>query len=123
VVSIVGDENGNVYAANWFSGTFFNITGGNISLLAETGGASNHVCYSHGYIYIPSPSAALVRRVSLGGTVETFIGTETRQIIDGLIASADFERPNSCAMSADGTIMYVMEREKGLLRKVDAGMP
>lgn len=123
VISIVGDENGNVYAANWASGTFFNITGGNVSVLAETGGASNHVCYSHGYIYIPSPSSALIRRVSLDGTVDTFIGTETRQIIDGPIASADFERPNSCAISADGTIMYVMEREKGLLRKIDAGAP
>jgi len=122
VASIVGDENGNVYAGNWGSGTLFNVTGGNVSVLAETGGVSNHVCYSHGYIYIPSPSAALVRRVSLSGTVETFIGTPTRQIIDGPIASADFERPNSCAISADGTIMYVMEREKGILRKVAAGV-
>jgi sugar lactone lactonase YvrE len=61
--------------------------------------------------------------VSLSGTVETFIGTETRQVVDGPISSADFERPNSCAFNADGTIMYVMEREKGLLRKVDAGAP
>jgi sugar lactone lactonase YvrE len=123
VASIVGDENGNVYAGNWASGTLFNITGGNVSLLAETGGVSNHVCYSHGYIYIPSPSSALVRRVSLSGAVENFIGTTTRQVIDGPIASADFERPNSCAISADGTIMYVMERERGSLRKVDAGKP
>jgi sugar lactone lactonase YvrE len=123
VVAILGDENGNVYAGNWASGTLFNITGGNVSILAVTGGAINHVCYSHGYIYIASPTSALVRRVSVTGTVETFIGTETRQIVDGPIASADFERPNSCAMSADGTIMYVMERERGLLRKVDAGAP
>lgn len=123
VVSIVSDENGNVYAGNWASGTLFNITGGNVSVLAVVGGVSNHVCYSHGYIYIPSPSLAQVRRVSLSGTVETFIGTETRQVIDGPIAGADFDRPNSCAISADGTIMYVMEREKGLLRKVDAGSP
>lgn len=123
VVSIVGDENGNVYAGNWASGTLFNITGGNVSVLAVTGGASNHVCYSHGYIYIPSPTSALVRRVSLTGTVETFIGTSTRQVIDGPIGSADFDRPNACAISADGTTMYVMEREKGSVRKVDAGMP
>lgn len=123
VVTIVGDEHGNVYAGNWGSGTLFNITGGNVSLLAQTGGASNHVCYSRGYIYIPSPSSALVRRVSVGGAVDTFIGTETRQVVDGPLASADFERPNSCAFNADGTIMYVVEREKGLLRKVDAGAP
>jgi hypothetical protein len=123
VASIIGDENGNVYAANWGSGTFFNVTGGNVSLLAETGGVSNFVCYSHGHIYIPSPASALVRRLSLDGTVEDFIGTPTRQVVDGPIASADFERPNSCAITADGTVMYVMDREKGLLRRVDAGMP
>lgn len=123
VISIVGDDSGHLYAGNWASGTFFDITGGNISLLAETGGAANHVCYSHGYIYIPSPGSALVRRLSLGGQVETFSGTETRQVVDGPLATADFERPNSCAISADGTVMYVMEREKGLLRKIDAGMP
>jgi sugar lactone lactonase YvrE len=123
VIPIVGDENGNVYAGNWASGTLFNITGGNVSVLAETGGAANHVCYRHGYIYIASPGSALLRRVSVGGTVETFIGTETRQVVDGPIAGADFERPNSCAISADGTVMYVMEREQGLLRRVDAGKP
>jgi sugar lactone lactonase YvrE len=123
VVSILSDENGNVYAGNWASGTLFNITNGNVSVLAEVGGVSNHVCYRHGYIYVPSPSIAQVRRVSLSGTVDTFSGTETRQIIDGPLASADFERPNSCTISRDGTIMYVMEREKGLLRRIDAGAP
>jgi sugar lactone lactonase YvrE len=81
------------------------------------------VCYSHGYIYIPSPSSALVRRVSLDGTVETFIGTQTRQVIDGAIEGADFERPNACAFDADGTVLYVTDREQGLLRRVDAGAP
>jgi sugar lactone lactonase YvrE len=123
VIGIVGDENGQVYAGNWGSGTFFNITGGNVSLLAETGGASNHVCYSHGYIYVPSPGSALVRRISLDGTVENFIGTPVRQTVDGPIAGADFERPNACAFSRDGTILYVMDRDNGLLRKVDAGKP
>ncbi len=61
--------------------------------------------------------------VSLEGAVETFIGTTTRQTIDGPLAIADFERPNSCAFTPDGTIMYVMDRDTGLLRKVDAGAP
>jgi len=123
VVAIVGDEKGQVYASNWSSGTLFNITGGNVSELAQVGGVANHVCYSNGHIYVPSPSAALVFRVSLGGTVESFIGTSVRQTVDGPIASADFVRPNSCDFSADGTILYVMDRESGLLRKVDAGKP
>jgi hypothetical protein len=123
VVSVLTDENGNVYAGNWASGTLYNITNGNISQLAVVGGASNHVCYSRGYIYVPSPTIAQVRRVSLDGTVDTFSGTATRQIIDGPLATADFFRPNSCTISKDGTIMYVMEREHGILRRIDAGAP
>jgi sugar lactone lactonase YvrE len=123
VVSVLTDEDGNVYAGNWASGTLYNITGGNISEFAVVGGASNHVCYSHGYIYVPSPTIAQLRRVSLDGTVEVLSGTETRQIIDGPLATADFFRPNSCTITRDGTVMYVMEREHGILRRIDAGPP
>ena len=123
VIGIVGDEDGRVYASNWASGRVYDITNGNVSLLAETGGSANQLCYSNGHIYVPSPGDALIRRVSLGGAVETFIGTTTRQTIDGPLAVADFARPNSCAMSADGTVLYVVDRDTGLLRKVDAGAP
>jgi hypothetical protein len=123
VVSVLTDEGGNVYAGNWASGTLYNITNGNISQFAVVGGASNHVCYSHGYIYVASPTISQVRRVSLDGTVDTLSGTDAREIIDGPVATADFFRPNSCTISRDGTIMYVMEREHGILRRIDAGPP
>ncbi len=123
VIGIVGDENGQVYASNWASGVIYNITGGNVAVLAQTGGTANHICYSNGFFYVPSPGDALIRRVSLDGVVETFTGTTTRQTIDGPLAVADFDRPNSCDFSPDGTILYVMDRGTGRLRKVDAGMP
>jgi hypothetical protein len=123
VIGIVGDENGRIYASNWAGGSLFDITDGSVHLMAANVGRTNMICYSNGHIYMPGPADALVRRVSLEGTVETFIGTTTRQTIDGPLASADFERPNSCAFTPDGTIMYVMDRDTGLLRKVDAGAP
>jgi len=123
VVSVVTDENGNVYAGNWASGTLYNVTNGNISQFAVVGGATNQVCYSHGYIYVASPTISQVRRVSLDGTVDTLAGNDARQIIDGPLATADFYRPNSCTITKDGTIMYVMEREHGILRRIDAGAP
>jgi sugar lactone lactonase YvrE len=123
VIGIVGDETGRVYASNWAGGSLYDITDGNVAVLASTVGRTNMICYSNGYIYMPSPGDALLRRVSLEGAVETFIGTTTRQTIDGPLAIADFERPNSCAFTPDGTIMYVMDRDTGLLRKVDSGMP
>jgi sugar lactone lactonase YvrE len=123
VIGIVGDENGRIYASNWAGGSLFDITDGNVSPIAENTGRANMICYSDGYIYMPSPADALVRRVRVDGQVEVFFGTTTRQTIDGPLAIADLERPNSCGFTADGTIMYVMDRDNGLLRKVDAGMP
>lgn len=123
VIGIVGDENGGIYASNWAGGSLFDITDGNVNLLAANVGRTNMICYSNGYIYMPGPADALIRRVSLDGAVETFIGTTTRQTIDGPLAIADFERPNSCAFTPDGTIMYVMDRDTGLLRRVDSGTP
>ena len=38
-------------------------------------------------------------------------------------ASADFARPNSCDIAEDGSVLYVVDRETGLLRKVASGMP
>ncbi len=123
VIGIVGAENGRVYASNWAAGSLFDITDGNVTLLAANVGRTNMICYSNGHIYMPSPADAWIRRVSLAGAVETFIGTTTRQTVNGPLAIADFERPNSCAFTADGTVMYVMDRDNGLLRKVDSGAP
>jgi sugar lactone lactonase YvrE len=123
VIGVVGDEGGRVFASNWAGGSLYDITDGNVNLLAADVGRTNMICYTNGHIYMPGPADALVRRVSLAGVVETFIGTTARQTIDGPLAIADFERPNSCAFTPDGTIMYVMDRDNGLLRKVDAGTP
>jgi len=123
VIGIVGDENGRIYASNWAAGSLFDITDGNVNLLVANVGRTNMICYSHGHIYMPSPADALVRRVSHEGVVETFVGTTTRQTVDGPLSIADFERPNSCAFTPDGTILYVMDRDNGLLRRVDAGKP
>lgn len=123
VIGIVGDGSGQVYATNWSTGAFFNITGGHVTAVSSTGGSSNHICYRDGYIYIPSPGSALIRRVTPDGTVTDFIGTAARQTVDGPIAEADFERPNSCAFTPDGTVMYVMDRDNGKLRKVEFTTP
>ncbi len=54
------------------------------------------------------------RRVNLEGVVETFIGTTTRQTIDGPLAIADFERPNSCAFTPDGTTTTALAQKSVL---------
>jgi hypothetical protein len=123
VIGIVGDDNGQIYVNNWFSGEIFNITGGNISHVAHTGSPLNHICYSHGVIFAPSPGAALIRRVKLDGTVEHFTGTTVRQSIDGPLEIADFARPNSCDVAEDGSVVYVVDRQTGLVRKIASGTP
>jgi sugar lactone lactonase YvrE len=123
LVGIVGDDNGQVYAANWASGVIFNITGGNVSPRAQTGGNVNHICYSHGVIFAPSPGGAVIRRVKLDGTVEHFSGTAVHGSVDGPLASAGFARPNSCDLAEDGSVLYVVDRATGLLRKIASGTP
>jgi hypothetical protein len=123
VVGIVGDENGQVYATNYSSGVIFNITGGNVSLLAETGVGANQLCYSRGGIYVPSLIDDQIRRVSLDGTVEHFAGTSVRQTLDGPLASASFLRPSLCDFAEDGAVLYVLDWETGLIRKIDSGNP
>jgi sugar lactone lactonase YvrE len=123
VIGIVGDDNGQIYAANWGSGVIFNITGGNVSELAQTGSTLNHMCYSHGVIFAPSPGGAVIRRVKLDGTVEHLTGTSVQESVDGPLASAGFARPNSCDIAEDGSVLYVMDRATGLLRKVASGTP
>jgi hypothetical protein len=123
VVGIVGDEHGQVYASNYSSGVIFNITGGNVSLLAETGTGANQLCYSRGAIYVPSLIDDQIRRVSLDGTVTHFAGTSVRQTIDGPLATASFLRPSACDFAEDGTVLYVLDWESGLIRKIDSGQP
>ena len=123
LVGIVGDDDGQIYVANWASGVIFNITGGNVSELAQTGSNVNHICYSHGVIYAPSPGGAVISRVKLDGTVEHLTGTSVQESVDGPLASAGFARPNSCDIAEDGSVLYVMDRATGLLRKVASGTP
>ncbi|HET7811752.1 MAG TPA: hypothetical protein VFL16_14375 [Steroidobacteraceae bacterium] len=123
VVAVVADENGEVYASNWSTGTFYKITGGVVSMFAQTGNSVNQVCYSNGYIYAPSPGGAVVRRISLGGAVELVAGTGKPKSTDGPVADAEFQKPNSCAFNADGTILYVVDRDSGRVRQIDAGTP
>lgn len=123
VVGIVGDEHGQVYASNYSSGAIFNVTGGNVSLLAETGTGANQLCYSRGAIYVPGLIDDQIRRVTLDGTVTHFAGTPVRQTMDGPLASASFLRPSACDFAEDGTVLYVLDWESGLIRRIDAGKP
>jgi outer membrane protein assembly factor BamB len=123
VIGIVGDENGRVYASNWMSGRVYDITDGNVALLAETGSNLNMICYSNGHIYVPSPAGAKVQRVSVGGVLESFIEPSTGGPVDGPIADAGISAPNSCSFSPDGTVLYVTDTNTGRLHRVDAGAP
>jgi hypothetical protein len=123
VVGIVGDENGQVYASNYSSGMVFNITGGNVSLLAQTGVGSNQLCYSRGGIHVPSPVDDQIRRVDLDGAVDHFAGTTVRQTVDGHIDDAGFLRPSACDFAEHGRVMYVLDWESGLIRKIESGRP
>lgn len=123
VIGVVGNGEGRVFAGNWASGRIHEITGGTVELLASPGGTANQLCYNNGHIYAPNPRDALVRRISLDGTVEMFAGSNQRQAVDGPLSVANFGRPNACDFSEDGTEMYIMDTDANSMRKVDAGNP
>ncbi len=116
VIGIVGDENGEIYAANNSSGQIHRITDGNVALLATANSGVNHVCYNAGYIYIPLEQQNVLQRFSIeNNAVEDFMGTSYQISMDGSFDTADFNSPNDCEFDTNGRL-YVSERETGNIR-------
>lgn len=119
VIGVAGDGNGRIFAANWNSGQLFEVSGGEAVSFADIGSAVNQIEYGDGYIYIPAPQMHKILRVDLNGNIEVIAGTGEAGSSDGPGTSATFDRPNSCALSPDGEILYVYDANTGHLRKID----
>lgn len=116
VVGVTGDDRGNVWAGNWAGGVLYRIAPGPITMLVDLPGSLNHIRYSDGNIYVPSPTTNSIFVVATDGTFEVAAGTQGRQSRDGAPGEAVFQRPNSAAFSPDGNILYVMDADTGDLR-------
>lgn len=116
VIGVVGDENGEIYAGNWFSGELYRITNGEVSLIADLDVTINMIDYARGYIYIGN--SGRITRVSTDGTSETFSGSAAAEEIDGLVADANFVDPVAVAFSQNKNILYVYDGTTGNVRSI-----
>ncbi|NTS78250.1 hypothetical protein HR060_15470 [Catenovulum sp. SM1970] len=112
------DEMGNLYIGNWTGGDVFKWDGETLIELGSFGSKVNQITYSNGYIYAPLRDVHRVDRMDLNGQVNTFIGDGTADSIDGAIEQAQVHGPYGVTTNADGSEMYIMDRDSGKLRKI-----
>lgn len=119
VVGITSDGKGRYFAANFFTGEIFEITDGNVTQIGAAGTRVNHMQYSKGYIYMPSPFNHVVRRMDLQGNFELVAGTmSVAGSEDGDASVAKFSRPNSIDISKDGKTIYILDFNTGDVRTI-----
>jgi sugar lactone lactonase YvrE len=120
VIGVVGDENGEIYAGNFNTGSLYRVTDGNVSLVASVGPGLNQIDYSRGYVYIASRPQRRVFRVSLNGIVEIFSGSAASETINSPVGVADYVGPNSLAFSQGGNISYGLDSANGKIGAIFA---
>ena len=116
VIGVVGDEQGNIYAGNWFSGELYQITGGQVTLLADLDVTINMIDFARGYIYIGN--SGVISRVSVDGSNEVFSGTSEAEAVDGPVAQANFVNPVAVAFATDNNTLYVYDGSTGNIRSI-----
>ena len=72
---------------------------------------------SNGNLYVSDYSNYLIRAVTPGGVVTTFVGQLTPGLADGTGASAKFWYPNGVAVDSNGNL-YVADSSNNCIRKV-----
>jgi sugar lactone lactonase YvrE len=121
-VGITMDENHVMYVTNLTGGNVFEVdTNQNISNFSSVSGANiNQIVYADNYVYLPSPNLRKIYRVNtLNGEEEHYAGTGGNQIADGQLLEAQFNFPNSCAISKIGDTLYILDGKLGKIRMID----
>lgn len=105
------DDDGNLYAANFYSGDVVKMTpAGEASVLATLPGNNNgHIVFAKGILYVVARKAHQIYQVALDGTVKLLAGSGEQGNADGPLLEASFSFPNDIAISPDGKRLYVNE--------------
>ncbi|MFI0429409.1 hypothetical protein [Mariniflexile sp. HMF6888] len=120
-IGIVLDDNKNIYATNFVGGNLIKVDTYNQSEKVATipNAKINQITYLDNYIYLPSPNLKKIFRFNLSnGNIELFAGTGEDTIVDGSLLTSGFNMPNSCAIDANNGILYILEHNDGLIRKI-----
>jgi len=119
-IGLARDEEGYLYAANFFDGRIVRVAPDGSQQLVATVTLPNgnpspigHLAYAAGALWATGGRANRIYRISLDGEVETWAGDGSPEDRDGPRAQARFLHPNGIAASADGRSVYVVTAGNG----------
>ncbi|MBX3750330.1 MAG: immunoglobulin domain-containing protein [Opitutaceae bacterium] len=73
-----------------------------------------------GNVYVASPNAHTIRKVTSANVVTTIAGTSySSGLVDDVGTAARFNGPRGLALNAAGTMLYVADTNNGKIRRVD----
>jgi sugar lactone lactonase YvrE len=127
-LGLVFDPEGNLYVSNYNSGVINKVTSnGVVSVFATVPNPSTSrlqylVWGPSGNIYVPSYGHNKIYKISSSGTVSVFAGTGTAGGTNGPVASAQFNGPNSIALTKKGDL-YISEYNANRIRVITGVEP
>lgn len=114
------DDEDNLYVASNTTGVIFKINpSGDKQFFAQITGSVSYIAYSKKAkkIFVPSFTGNSIYSVTKGGKVKLLTGTPTPGYKDGAIGIAQYNGPNSIAVSANGDL-YISEFSSNRVRKI-----
>ncbi|MDB4920651.1 NHL repeat-containing protein [Mucilaginibacter sp.] len=87
------------------------------ALSAEFYGPNGIAVDGQGNIYIADFGNNVIRKITAGGVVSTFVGNGTAGFVNGTGTSSEFNNPAGIAIDASGNI-YVADRGNNAIRKI-----
>ena len=127
-LGLVFDPEGNLYVSNYNSGIINKVDqSGTVTVFATVPNpASSKIQYlvrgPSGNLYLPSYGHNKIYKISTAGVVSVFAGTGIAGDNNGPVATAQFNGPNSIALSQDGDI-FVSEYNVNRIRKITGVEP
>lgn len=127
-VGLAFDSVENLYVSNYTSGIINKVTiQGEVSIFAAIPNVPrSYIQYlafdKAGNLYVPSYGLQKIFRITAGGEVSVFAGTGQRGGVDGRVDSAQFDGPNSIAITSAGD-MYISDFSKNRIRKITSSVP
>ncbi len=115
---ITVDDSNNVYVANFSDGRITKITPeGNTSLLVDVPSRIGYVVFANDKLYATGFSSNVIYEITLNGTLSTFAGDGRAGTVDAAASAASFIAPNGIGVDANGTTLYISQKNFAL-RKI-----
>ena len=122
-LGLVFDPQGNLYISNYNTGKVHKVAPDGTTTLFATvpNGSSSKIQYlvrgQSGILFLPSYGHNKIYRISESGVVSVYAGTGIPGSTNGSLDSAQFDGPNSIALTSQGDL-YISEYNTNRIRKI-----